>query len=71
MTDYSKDTVAKLRQVLKDRNIPSTGLTRKAQIIEKLEEWDVQNAAEEELEDAPAEEEAEAAGTLEARVCAV
>ncbi|KAI4956286.1 hypothetical protein J4E91_000497 [Alternaria rosae] len=44
MTDYSKQTVAQLRQVLKDRSIPSTGLTRKAQIIEKLQEAD--NAAE-------------------------
>jgi hypothetical protein len=40
MTDYSKQTVAQLRQLLKDRSIPSTGLTRKAQIIEKLEEAD-------------------------------
>ncbi|KAL5383639.1 hypothetical protein DPSP01_005746 [Paraphaeosphaeria sporulosa] len=53
MTDYNKETVAKLRQVLKDRNIPSTGLTRKAQIIEKLEEWDAQNAIEGEAEHAP------------------
>ncbi|OCK79136.1 hypothetical protein K432DRAFT_444127 [Lepidopterella palustris CBS 459.81] len=43
MTDYNKLTVANLRQLLKDRNIPSTGLTRKAHIIEKLEEAD--NAA--------------------------
>jgi len=40
MADYSKQTVANLRQLLKDRGIPSTGLTRKAQIIEKLEEAD-------------------------------
>jgi hypothetical protein len=40
MTDYSKQTVAQLRQLLKDRSIPNTGLTRKAQIIEKLEEAD-------------------------------
>jgi hypothetical protein len=40
MPDYSKQTVAQLRQLLKDRSIPSTGLTRKAQIIEKLEEAD-------------------------------
>jgi len=40
MADYSKQTVAQLRQLLKDRSIPSTGLTRKAQIIEKLEEAD-------------------------------
>lgn len=29
-----------LRQELKERGIPSTGLTRKAQIVEKLEEDD-------------------------------
>src|SRR3954468_3038224 len=40
MADYNKLTVANLRQLLKDRHIPSTGLTRKAQIIEKLEEAD-------------------------------
>ena len=40
MADYNKQTVAQLRQILKDRGIPSTGLTRKAQIIEKLEEAD-------------------------------
>lgn len=40
MADYSKQTVAQLRQLLKDRNIPSTGLTRKAQIIERLEQAD-------------------------------
>ncbi|KAF2270045.1 hypothetical protein CC78DRAFT_611712 [Lojkania enalia] len=40
MTDYNKLTVANLRGLLKDRGIPSTGLTRKAQIIEKLEEYD-------------------------------
>lgn len=40
MADYNKQTVAQLRQLLKDRSIPSTGLTRKAQIIEKLEEAD-------------------------------
>ncbi|THZ32479.1 hypothetical protein D6C89_00268 [Aureobasidium pullulans] len=40
MTDYEEKTVAVLRQELKERGIPSTGLTRKAQIIEKLEEDD-------------------------------
>jgi hypothetical protein len=47
MADYNKQTVAQLRQLLKDRGIPSTGLTRKAQIVEKLEE------ADNEGEDAP------------------
>ncbi|KAG9189403.1 hypothetical protein G6011_06271 [Alternaria panax] len=45
MADYSKQTVAQLRQLLKDRSIPSTGLTRKAQIIEKLEEADAAEAS--------------------------
>ncbi|OAK97066.1 hypothetical protein IQ06DRAFT_328245 [Phaeosphaeriaceae sp. SRC1lsM3a] len=40
MADYNKQTVAQLRQILKDRGIPSTGLTRKAQIVERLEEED-------------------------------
>lgn len=40
MADYNKQTVVQLKQLLKDRGIPSTGLTRKAQIIEKLEEAD-------------------------------
>ncbi|KAK0644960.1 Translation initiation factor IF-2 [Lasiodiplodia hormozganensis] len=46
MTDYSKQTVAQLRQVLKERGIPSTGLTRKHQIIEKLQEHDAAAAEE-------------------------
>lgn len=56
MTTYSKETVATLRQLLKDRSIPSTGLTRKAQIVEKLEEWDSDNAPQ-------LDETGEAAGT--------
>ncbi|KAF2477367.1 uncharacterized protein BDR25DRAFT_330199 [Lindgomyces ingoldianus] len=54
MTDYNRLTVANLRQLLKDRGIPSTGLTRKAQIIEKLEEQDQTNDAVEAHEEAPA-----------------
>ena len=38
MSEYEKETVVELRQELKQREIPSTGLTRKQQIIEKLEE---------------------------------
>ncbi|KAF2015465.1 hypothetical protein BU24DRAFT_421769 [Aaosphaeria arxii CBS 175.79] len=54
MTDYNKLTVANLRQILKDRGIASTGLTRKAQIIEKLEERDQEeNAAPAETEQTP------------------
>ena len=40
MSDYEKLKVAALRALLKERNIPSTGLTRKAQFIEKLREAD-------------------------------
>ncbi|KAH4219064.1 hypothetical protein HBH92_183290 [Parastagonospora nodorum] len=50
MADYGKQTVAQLRQLLKDRGIPSTGLTRKAQIVEKLEEKDAEG---EDVQDAP------------------
>lgn len=42
MTIYSKETVATLRNILKERGIPSTGLTRKQQIIERLEQDDVE-----------------------------
>ena len=44
MTDYNKQTVAQLRALLKERGIPSTGLQRKAQIIEKLQEADSASA---------------------------
>jgi hypothetical protein len=44
MTDYNKQTVAQLRVLLKERGIPATGLTRKAQIVEKLEEEDAAGA---------------------------
>ncbi|KAK3058663.1 hypothetical protein LTR09_000228 [Extremus antarcticus] len=40
MTDYSKLKVAELRDVLKERGIPSTGLSRKQQIIDALEAHD-------------------------------
>ncbi|KAF2456507.1 hypothetical protein BDY21DRAFT_422308 [Lineolata rhizophorae] len=38
--DYNTFTVANLRVLLRERGIPSTGLTRKAQIVAKLEEAD-------------------------------
>ncbi|KAF2806169.1 uncharacterized protein BDZ99DRAFT_479446 [Mytilinidion resinicola] len=44
--DYTKQTVLQLRALLKERNISSTGLTRKAQIVEKLEEADRAGGAE-------------------------
>jgi hypothetical protein len=61
MTDYNKLTVANLRQVLKERGIPSTGLTRKADIVKKLEEHDENDAApaEEEVEESAAQVEPE------------
>lgn len=45
MTDYKKNTVKQLREMLKERKIPSTGLTKKDQIIAKLQEYDVRAAA--------------------------
>lgn len=56
MADYNKQTVAQLRQLLKERGIPSTGLTKKAQIVAKLEEVDV--ASTEALEASNAHEDA-------------
>ena len=47
-TDYEKLTVAKLREVFKERGIPATGLTRKQQLIDKLNEEDGKAAAGEE-----------------------
>jgi len=38
--DYSKLKVTELRDLLKERAIPSTALSRKQQIIEALEKWD-------------------------------
>ncbi|KAF2840471.1 hypothetical protein M501DRAFT_1030676 [Patellaria atrata CBS 101060] len=38
MSDYASMTVANLRTLLKDRGIPLTGLSRKQQMVEKLEE---------------------------------
>lgn len=45
MAQYSSQTVANLRAILKSRGIPCTGLTRKQQIIDKLVEADNQLAA--------------------------
>ncbi|KAH8704649.1 hypothetical protein GQ44DRAFT_831325 [Phaeosphaeriaceae sp. PMI808] len=51
MADYSKQTVAQLRQLLKERGISSTGLTRKAHIIEKLEKVDADEGESEGVSD--------------------
>ncbi|KAF2735976.1 hypothetical protein EJ04DRAFT_490792 [Polyplosphaeria fusca] len=59
---YEKQTVANLRKLLKERGIPSTGLTKKQQIIDKLVEQDLANeeAAEaSETADAPSESQPE------------
>jgi hypothetical protein len=40
MADYEKLTVANLRIMLKDRGLRATGLTRKAQIVARLQEHD-------------------------------
>lgn len=57
MTDYSKNTVAQIREIFKERGIAATGLTKKAQLIARLEEHDAELATN---EAAPAEEEASA-----------
>ncbi|KAF2481715.1 hypothetical protein BDY17DRAFT_325232 [Neohortaea acidophila] len=43
-TDYNKLKVVELKEILKVRGIPSTGLSRKAQIVEALEENDREQA---------------------------
>ena len=40
MTDYNKLKVTELKELLKERGIPSTGLSRKNQIVEALEAHD-------------------------------
>ncbi|KAK7544626.1 uncharacterized protein J3D65DRAFT_610180 [Phyllosticta citribraziliensis] len=45
MVDYSKLTVNNLKALLKTRSIALTGLTRKAQLIERLERDDSENAS--------------------------
>ena len=68
MADYESLKVAELRDVLKQRGIPSTGLTRKAQIIEKLRENDAAKlAVETEVKpaDEPVNEEPDAADEAE------
>lgn len=45
MTDYNKLKVAELRELLKERDIPPTGLTRKQQIIDVLKENDGQTGS--------------------------
>ncbi|KAK5174787.1 uncharacterized protein LTR77_001870 [Saxophila tyrrhenica] len=54
MADYSKLKVAELRDVLKERGIPSTGLTRKQQIVDALEAHDASQNETGEAGDAPA-----------------
>ena len=50
MTDYNTFKVTELKELLKERGIPSTGLSRKAQIIEALEANDATNAAGDEVQ---------------------
>ena len=56
MTDYNKLKVTELKELLKERGIPSTGLSRKNQIIEALEAYDTSNGAAAEGEDAAPDE---------------
>jgi hypothetical protein len=43
MTDYEAFKATELKELLKERNIPSTGLTRKQQYIDALEAQDAEN----------------------------
>ncbi|KAM0716348.1 hypothetical protein Q7P37_007793 [Cladosporium fusiforme] len=56
MTDYNAFKAAELKELLKERGIPSTGLTRKQQYIEALQEDDEKPAAQEDDDNAVAEE---------------
>ncbi|KAI9665150.1 MAG: hypothetical protein M1831_002160 [Alyxoria varia] len=48
--EYSKFTVAQIRDLFKQRGIPQTGLTRKAQLIERLQEADAEQQQNQETE---------------------
>ena len=43
-TDYERFTVVRLREIFKERGIPATGLSRKAQLIERLREVDKESS---------------------------
>lgn len=43
MADYSKLKVAELKELLKERSVPLTGLTKKQQFIDALEDADAEN----------------------------
>ena len=69
MTDYNKLTVAKLKEVLKERNLPISGL--KAALVARLNEDDAEGSAEtknESDEAPPVEPEALAEETTEVPV---
>lgn len=66
MTDYEKLTVAVLRSMLKDRGVPATGLTRKAQIVTRLQEQDAADAAKPSESSATLEQEVTEAPQVEA-----
>lgn len=56
MTDYNKLTVVNLKALLKERGIAQTGLTRKAQYVEALENADAANNGEDDALDASEEQ---------------
>ena len=58
MTDYNTFKVTELKELLKERGIPSTGLSRKAQIIQALEAHDATaaDAAQAERDDGVAQD---------------
>jgi hypothetical protein len=50
MTDWSRLTIAKLKQACTERDVSVRGLKLKQQFVEKLTEWDLQRGATQEVE---------------------
>lgn len=69
MTDYEGLKATELKELLKERNIPSTGLTRKQQYIEALEAQDAQDPADHtKIDGEPASDEKEGEATINEEV---
>lgn len=64
MADYSKNTVAQIREIFKQRGIPTTGLSKKQQFIDRLVEKDAEGDADDAVKEGDA---AEAGDTAEAQ----
>ena len=60
-TDYNKLKVTELKEILKERGIPQTRLSRKQQIVDALEKHDAEQGVQDEAPAAVVEEQAEEA----------